>query len=93
MVIFCNAFMIQAAPVEEPVIKTASGGFAAQFAAQVAAVADVKKDNQPVVETKSDSAPGNKAADTPIQVFCRRSDGFETSRSSFKEFPPCSRGF
>ena len=55
--------------MEEPVIKTASSGFAAQFAAQVAAVADVKKDKQPVVDTKPDAAPGNKAADTPIQVF------------------------
>lgn len=55
--------------MEEPVIKTASSGLAAQFAAQVAAVADVKKDKQPVVDTKPDGAPGNKTADTPIQVF------------------------
>lgn len=79
--------------MEEPVIKNASSGFAAQFAAQVAAVADVKQGKQPVVDTKPDAVPGNKAADTPIQVFFCHSDGFDSSSSSFNDFPPCSRGF
>ena len=49
-------------------IKTASSGVAAQFAAQVAAVADVRKDKQPVVDPKGETASEEKAADTPTQV-------------------------